>query len=320
MTVGAPTASALQPVSVIVFPGGFNWPIWMAQEKGYFARGGIEVVLTPTPNSVFQLTNLIDGKFDIAMTAIDNVVAYMEGQGEAQTASKPDLIVFMGGDNGFLSLVGVPDVKNVGDLKGKTVSVDALTTGYAFVLLDLLKRSGLSQSDYKIEKAGGVLARWEALKEKKHDATMLITPFDIFAKMAGLNVLQYAIDVYGHYQGICGAARREWAAMNSESVKAYVRGYIAGVDFLRDHKNKDYTCSVLRKNLPQVSEQVAPQIYATLTGPNGFTPKAELDLDGVRRVLALRSEYGHPKKEMNDPTKYFSSMYYREAINSPLTV
>lgn len=199
----------LQQVSVIVFPGGFNWPIWVAQDKGYFARGGIQVVLTPTPNSVFQLTNLIDGKFDIAMTAIDNVIAYMEGQGEAQTKTNPDLIVFMGGDNGFLSLVSVPDVKKVVELKGKTVSVDALTTGYAFVLLDLLKRGGLSQSDYKIEKAGGVLARWEALKEKKHDATMLITPFDIFAKMAGLNILQYAIDVYGHYQGLCGAARRE---------------------------------------------------------------------------------------------------------------
>jgi hypothetical protein len=49
------------------------------------------------------------------------------------------------------------------------------------VLLDLLKRGGLNQADYKIEKAGGVLARWEALKDKKHDATMLITPFDIFA-------------------------------------------------------------------------------------------------------------------------------------------
>ena len=97
-------ANALQPVSVIVFPGGFNWPIWIAQDKGYFARGGIEVVLTPTPNSVFQLTNLIDGKFDIAMTAIDNVIAYMEGQGEASTVSKPDLIVFMGGDNGFFPL------------------------------------------------------------------------------------------------------------------------------------------------------------------------------------------------------------------------
>ena len=274
------------------------------------------MVLTPTPNSVFQLTNLIDGKFDIAMTAIDNVIAYMEGQGEARTETKPDLIVFMGGDNGFLSLVSVPEIKNTADLKGRIVSVDALTTGYAFVLLDLLKRCGLSQADYRVEKAGGVLERWEALKQKKHDATMLITPFDIFARMAGLNVLLYAIDVYEHYQGLIGAARREWAARNPKLVEAYIRGYIAGVDFLREPRNKDYACAVLRKHLPQMPEQVAVQSHAVMTGPAGFTPKAELDLDGVRRVLALRSEHGEPKKSMTDPTKYYVPDYYRVAINS----
>src|SRR5499426_4649523 len=115
---GIRAQQSLEPVSVIVFPGGFNWPIWVAQDKGYFASGGIEVNLTNTPNSVFQLTNLIEGKFDIAMTAIDNVIAYMEGQGEAPTQVKPDLIVFRGGDNGLLSLVTVPEVRNVADLKG----------------------------------------------------------------------------------------------------------------------------------------------------------------------------------------------------------
>jgi len=307
------TKESVRSVSVIVFPGGFNWPIWVAQDNGYFAKGAIAVELTPTPNSVFQLTNLIDGKFDIAMTAIDNVIAYMEGQGEAKTEMKPDLVVFMGGDNGFLSLVGTPDIRSIADLRGKVVSVDAVTTGYAFVLLDLLGRAGLTRDDYRIEKAGGVLERWGALKEKKHDATMLITPFDIFARMAGLNVLQYAIDVYGHYQGLVGAARRAWAAANPDLVAAYIRGYIAGVDFLRDPAKKDVAIAILRKNLPQMPEQVALQCHAAMTGPTGFTPKAALDVEGVRRVLALRSEYGEPKKAMTDPLKYYVPGYYEAA-------
>ncbi|HKD62081.1 MAG TPA: ABC transporter substrate-binding protein, partial [Terracidiphilus sp.] len=222
---GIRAQQSLEPVSVIVFPGGFNWPIWVAQDKGYFASSGIEVNLTNTPNSVFQLTNLIEGKFDIAMTAIDNVIAYMERQGEAPTQVKPDLIVFMGGDNGFLSLVTVPEVRNVNDLKGRTVSVDARTTGYAFVLFDLMKRKGLNEADYKVEKAGGVLQRWDALKEKKHDGTLLLTPFDFIAKANGFNVLEYAIDVYGHYQGLVGASRRAWAADNPHKVQAFIKGY-----------------------------------------------------------------------------------------------
>jgi ABC-type nitrate/sulfonate/bicarbonate transport system substrate-binding protein len=303
----------LQAVSVIVFPGGFNWPIWVAQEKGYFAKNGIEVKLTPTPNSVFQLTNLIEGKFDIGMTAIDNVVAYMEGQGEAAVSTAPDLVVVMGGDNGFLSLVTVPDVKTFQDLKGKTVSVDALTTGYAFVLLDLLKRGGLTSADYKVERAGGVLARWDALKEKKHAGTMLITPFDIIAKSAGFNVLQSAIDVYGNYQGLVGATRRGWAAQNPKAVEGYIRGYIAGVDWLYDANNKDAAIAILRKNLPQMSPEVAAQSYAVLAGPKGFTRKSALDIQGVRKVLELRSEYGEPKKMLSDPTKYYDPTYYQAA-------
>jgi ABC-type nitrate/sulfonate/bicarbonate transport system substrate-binding protein len=114
------SAQSLQAVSVIVFPGGFNWPIWVAQEHGYFAKNGVEVTLTDTPNSVFQLTNLMDGKFDIAVTAIDNVIAYVEGQGEVPVARPPDLFAFMGGDNGLLSLTSIPEVKSYADLKGRT--------------------------------------------------------------------------------------------------------------------------------------------------------------------------------------------------------
>ena len=45
-------------------------------------------------------------------------------------------------------------------------------------------------------------------------------------------------------------ARREWAARNPKLVEAYIRGYIAGVDFLRESKNKDYAGVPLRKHLP----------------------------------------------------------------------
>jgi ABC-type nitrate/sulfonate/bicarbonate transport system substrate-binding protein len=308
-------AQNLQPLSVIVFPGGFNWPIWAAQEQGYFARGGVEVKLTNTPNSVFQLTNLIDGQFDIAVTAIDNVIAYMEGQGEAPVATTPDIFAFMGGDNGLLSLAVVPDVKSYRDLKGRTLSVDAMTTGYAFVLFDLLRRNGLEMGDYKVERAGGVLARWEALKEKKHDGTMLLTPFDILAKAAGFNVLQYAIDVYGHYQGLAGATRRGWAKENPEKLEAYIRGYVQGLAWLSEPGNKGAAIAVLRKNLPQMSPELAAQAYAVLINPRGFSPKAQIDLEGVKRVLELRSRYGEPKKTLADPAKYYDPQYYDAALS-----
>jgi ABC-type nitrate/sulfonate/bicarbonate transport system substrate-binding protein len=306
-------AQTLQPISVIVFPGGFNWPIWVAQKKGYFAQNGIEVKLTNTPNSVFQLTGLIEGRFDIAMTAIDNVVAYMEGQGEADVKRQPDIFAFMGGDNGFLSLVTVPEVKTYADLKGRTLSVDALTTGYAFVLLDLLDRGGLQRSEFEVVRAGGVLQRWDSLKEKKQSGTMLITPFDIIAQSIGFNVLQRAIDVYGHYQGLVGATRRDWAQSNTKALEGFIGAYVKALDWLSDPANKDEAIAVLRGHLQQMSPELAAKTYAVLAPPQGFTPKAKIDMEGVKKVLELRSRYGEPKKPLSDPMKYYDGSYYANA-------
>src|SRR5699024_9381782 len=170
-----------KPLEVIVFPGGFNWPIFVAQQKGFFSAEGISINVTPTPDSKFQMVNFIDGKFDIAMTAMDNVVAYAEGQGAAPTQSEPDIVAFMGSDNGFLRLVSVPEVKTVADLKGRQVGVDALSTGYAFVLREMLQRGGLDPAEFDYMQAGGVMKRFEALMEKSFAATLLISPFEAAA-------------------------------------------------------------------------------------------------------------------------------------------
>jgi len=302
-------------VNLIVFPGGFNWPIWVAQEKGLFAENGLEAKITPTPSSVFQLTNLIDGKFDIAMTAIDNLIAYREGQGEVPKPG-PDLFAFMGGDNGFLRLVTVPEVKSFGDLRGKTLSVDALTTGYAFVLLEILERNGLQKDrDYTTAAAGGVLQRFQALMEKKHAGTLLLSPFEVQAEARGFNRLANATDVLGRYQGLVGGARRAWAEQNRDAVVGYIRAFSDAVDWLYEPGNKDEAIAIFLKNLPNANAQAAQTAYKVLLSPtDGFQKKAKIDVDGVKTVLALRSKYGQPRKSLTDPTPYYDPSFYDAAM------
>jgi len=314
-TAPPPPPMLLQSVNLIVFPGGFNWPIWVAQEKGFFARNGIEVKVTPTPSSVFQLTNLIDGKFDIAMTAIDNLIAYREGQGEAPVQG-PDLIAIMGGDNGFLRLVAVPEVKSYRQLKGKTVSVDARTTGYAFVLFEMLERSGLRlDRDYKVERAGGFLQRFQALMEKKQAATLLATPFEFQAQAKGFNTLGNATDVLGRYQGLVAGAKKSWADANREATVGYIRAYVEAVDWLYDPANRSDAIAIFLKNLPQANPQSAETVSRVLLSPTeGFQKKAQIDMAGVSTVLALRSKYGKPQKKLTDPRRYYDPTYYEAAM------
>jgi ABC-type nitrate/sulfonate/bicarbonate transport system substrate-binding protein len=308
-------AQAPAEVTVNVFPGGFNWPSFVAREKSFFERNGIKVTLQETPSSVAQMTGLAEGKFDIAITAIDNIVAYVEGQGEAPIGPKPEFFAFMGSDSGFLSLVAAPGIKSFTDLKGKTLSVDARTTGYAFVLFDMLRRNGLPERSYSIETAGGMAQRWEALRERKHDATLLSTPFNILARDQQFNQLAQAVKVIGPYQGNVAATRRSWAGANRTKVIAFIRSYAQAIDWLYDKGNHDEAIRILLKNLPQMSPELAQRSYdELLDSHDGFFRKGRVSLEGIRTVLALRSRYAEPKKNLADPRRYYDPSYYNAAM------
>jgi ABC-type nitrate/sulfonate/bicarbonate transport system substrate-binding protein len=301
-------------VKVIVFPGGFNLPLWTGIERQCFKSYGLDVEPHYTVNSVEQLTGMITGRWEIALTGFDNIVAYQEGQGEAKIDVTPDLFAFMGGDTAFLRLVVQPDIASYADLKGKTLSVDALTTGFAFVLRKMLAHNGLSESDVSFERAGGALQRFEALKAGKHAGTLLVTPFDLIGKQSGLRVLQSASEVLPHYQGISGAARRSWAKDNAGTLTAFIRGYLDALDWLYASGSKQAACELLAAKVPGMSPQLAASTYDVLLDPTaGFDRKAALDIKGIETVLALRSEYGRPVKSLSDPRKYDDPSYYQAA-------
>jgi ABC-type nitrate/sulfonate/bicarbonate transport system substrate-binding protein len=317
--VGTTSASAgaqkLPQVIVNVFPGGFNWPSFVARDKGFFERNRIRVTLQFTPNSVAQMTGLSEGKFDIAITAVDNIAAYVEGQGEAPIGPQPEFFAFMGGDSGFLSLVVTPDIKSFSDLKGKTLSVDARTTGYAFVLFEMLARNGLYQSDYSIEKVGGTAQRWNALRDKKQSGTLLSAPFNLIAQEQHFIELAKATKVIGPYQGNVAATRRSWARQNKSSIIAFVRGYVQAINWLYNKTNREEAVRILEKNVPEMSPGLAAQSYEELlNAQEGFSRKGRMNIEGLRTVLALRSHYAEPQKQLADPLKYYDPSYYDSAM------
>jgi ABC-type nitrate/sulfonate/bicarbonate transport system substrate-binding protein len=301
---------------VIGFAGGFNLPIWAAQRQGYFTEEKIRVDLTFTPNSVYQITNLLAGNYDIAMTAIDNVIAYQEGQNEAPIGPNPDLFAFMGSDNGFLSLVSQQPYKTIAHLRGKTLTVDAMTTGFAFVLREILARNGIAESEVRFERAGGVSNRFRAMVERQdHAGTMQMTPFEIQGEAHGFNTLTRAEQALGApYLGMVGAARRSWAEGNRSAVEGYIRAYKRGVDFLFDPKNRSVAEALLVANT-QMSFKIAGQACEILLdSKTGFYRNVDLDPNGIRTVLTLRSKYGHPQRTLTDPFRYIDGRFRERAL------
>ena len=77
----------------------------------------------------------------------------------------------------------------------------------------------------------------------------------------------------------------------------------------------DTAIALFRENLPNATPELPAKSYDILLGATGgFSRKAAIDMAGVRTVLALRSEYGEPKKKLRDAKKYIDLRYYRAAM------
>jgi len=179
----------------------------------------------------------------------------------------------------------------------------------------MLERAGLRSGDYSLVRAGGGLQRFEALLKKEHAATLLFTPFELIAQEKGFHDLGAAIDAFGHYQGLVAAAQRSWLHGHRAEAIGYIRGYVAGLDWLYDRANKEAAIALLRRNITTMSPEIAEKTYAVLLDPKlGLLKKGKLDIAGVRTVLALRSQYGEPKKRLGNPEKYIDLSFYKAAL------
>jgi len=314
-TVHAQPAPALRPINVITFGGGVNLPIFAAQRQGFFAKHGVEINLRYTPNSVYLMTGLIEGRFDIATSSIDNLVAYQEGQGEAPVKVQPDLVAFMGLENGFLNLVAIPEVKSVGELRGKDLGVDALTTGFAFVLREMVEKAGLKDSDVKYVGAGGTPLRYAALLERKFAATLLASPFDLQAEAKGFTRLGNATDLLGAYQGRAAFSMRGWLKDNEAAAIGFMRAMRDATDWIYDARNREICEAMLLANDRDMTAALAKKTYDMFVDKKGGLYRdLRIDMDGFKVVLALRAKYGQPKHDFGDPMKYIDLDLYGKAF------
>jgi ABC-type nitrate/sulfonate/bicarbonate transport system substrate-binding protein len=312
-----PVPSSARRLRIAAFEGGHNLALWAAVRQGFFEDNGVTVITTYVPSSTAMVTGVADVKFDIAFLAMDNVIAYKEGQGEARLMTPPDMFAFLGIDDGLVTLEVAPAVKRMADLKGKTLSVDAMTTGYAFVLRELIARAGLQDPDVHLVSAGGTANRYRELIAGKHDGTLLRTPFELLARDKGFRALA-TTDGLGPYLGTVAAARRQWARDNEAAMIGFIRGYRAGLAWVSDPRNRAIAEALLIANIRDMTPALAKRSYDVLfAARSGLLRDLSLDPARIQTVLGLRSKFGEPKKVLNNPTTYIDTSYRDKALEKP---
>ncbi len=243
------------------------------------------------------------------MTALDNVVAYRDGQGAAKVGPV-DLVAILGSDSGFLTLVAAPGVKDVAGLKGKVMAVDALTTGFSFALQEVLARAGVAKDAVSYVAVGSSGARWKALQAGTAQGALLTMPLDLEAADKGYATLATVAGTLGHYEGLVGAARQEWAGARRTTVVAFLRGYRDAVTWLVAPEHKDASIAILHQEMASLDPAMLGRIYALIVDPrNGIARDLAIDPAGAEMVLTLRARYASPARPAQDWHRYVDLSY-----------
>lgn len=312
----ATAASAAEKVRLIVFRSASALPSYVAVDQGIFAKHGLDVSIKETPNSVYMMTNLIDGNYDIASSAFDNFIAYNEGQTDAKTKNKSDLVVFLGATTQNLPLVATGDIKSIADLKGKPVGVDAPNTAFAFVLYQMLELNGLKMSDYKIVPVGGTSKRWDAMKAGSIKASILSGAYVAQAPKFGFVKLADSQKVIGTYQGSSLGAQRSWLAGNRKTAVAFTKASMEALAWAADRKNHAAAAKSLQKRIKGMSDEAALKTVANVTNGKvgGLTLDGKVNPEGLAKVVQLREKYAVPPKKIGDASRFIDMSILADAM------
>ena len=232
-------------------------PLWVAKEKGYFHKYGLDVDTIYIPSGTMGMQALLAGETKILAADGSSVV-------NARLRGAP-VKIFIGMVNFYPNpFFSTPDVKSYADLKGKKIAVTRIGSSSYTATVMLMKKLGLEESrDYTILQLGSTQNRLAALTKGMIQGTTLSAPESVIAKNAGMKVL-----VSGSELAKLGITIQHQCADVMESslhnefrpkLKAFAMGYLEGVRQV--YRSKENTVEVLKKYTRVTDPEVLSASY-----------------------------------------------------------
>lgn len=236
-------------------------PFFVAQENGYFKEQGLNVELTGFDSGSQMLDMLITNKANITSGLSWPTIVGME-------IEKPGLIKVFGGGGETISGEAVDGllvrqdstIKNITDLKGKTIAGDNPRNNLALKVV--LKKIGLDpEKDVKIIEVGtNVIA--QALINKQADAIFALQPsLTTIAEKFGGKTLEtnlrarYITDPY--WSGVLGVTTADFTSKNSITLQKVFNALQKAVDFIRTNPNE---AKLIATKYTPLTEDIATKV------------------------------------------------------------
>ena len=241
--VGAEAAQKdLQKLTVGYTPiSGAALPFFIAVEEKIFQKYGYDVAGIFMGGSPLINAAILAGEFPIGYTGGGAIISSRLGGSDLVAIASPLPVL-------TIDAWAKPEIKTIGDLRGKRVGVTRFGASSYFSALAMLDSGGVKPSEVTFIQNGGVGESLAALMGGRVDVCMIGYPFGLNAKNAGFQLLfRPSQTEYGLFPTAVIAARESWLkdAKNRRVAVDFLRALHEGLVLSRE--NATVTKKALKK-------------------------------------------------------------------------
>ncbi|MET0867961.1 MAG: ABC transporter substrate-binding protein [Pseudorhodoplanes sp.] len=245
-------------------------PILLAQEKGFFAKHGLEVALKPIPLNSQNPAALEAGEVDIAMPTASVLLQAINGGLDIVAVAGYSETVKT--DSNF-GIVVRPEanIKQPSDFIGKKVGVPGLNAFLHVMFREWLTMKGVDWK--KVDFVEAQFPQMEGiLKSGSVDAVVAIQPFmsRIIGTKTGELMSNFIRDMPAGMSITVFASKKAWADKNPDAIKAYRAGFDEGAAYAHAHPDeaRAIVANFLKLPPPAVATVTIPQFDSKLSDKN----------------------------------------------------
>ena len=249
-------------------------PLWVAQERGFFAKYGLEADLVFISSGSLNVQALVGNTVQFAAGGASAIEARLRGL-KLTTISNPLAVA-------ATNLVTHPDIKNIGDLKGKLGAISRFGSSSDQAIRYLFRKQAMNlEGDLKLLQLGGDTGRLAALKAGKVQYTLLGAAASEQARRDGFKILATAQQMAIPFPWTSVTVNESWFEGNRDLSYRYVKALTEGIAFMK--RNRPDSERIIAKYMKISDPKLAAlenNFYASL-----FPDYPIPTIEGIRLIL-----------------------------------
>lgn len=287
----------------------------ITKEAGFFKKHGLDISLIFTPGGSLGFQAMMGG--DVAMVLADGSAAV------AGSLAGADIAILASFLNTFpYSLVSLPEIKTVDQLKGGKIAVSRFGSATDLGVRMSLAKVGLNaEKDVTLLQIGAQTARVAALQSKAVQATIITPPFTFTARKMGYNTLIDMAQLNIPFQLTALVASRAYIKAQRDVAMSVVQSLVEGIHFYK--KEKEPSIKILSKYLQTTDREALEETYREIAlkivpeKPYPTLPGIQTILDELA-VRNPKAKSARPEEFVDmsfvkklDDEKFFDRLYKR---------